>query len=264
MTRQELCAALDAQLAAAQEQVCVLAVPLAGGVPLYERGAGRRAVSASTIKVFILLAALDEVRRGRLALDTPVSVTAEDILPDTGVFVDGPGMHPLEELLVWMIVLSDNTATNVLIGLLGAECINAAACSVGTKNTVLEHKVLDWDAVSAGRNNYTSAEDLLRVFRALYDETVLTPELCALARSILRRQRDTRMLTRYIWQDVPCAHKTGGLDRLSHDAGVFELPGRPYFIAVLIWDAPDIDGDEPLAGRVSKLVFDYYSQEDTQ
>ena len=66
MTRQELCAALDAQLAAAQEQVCVLAVPLAGGVPLYERGAGRRAVSASTIKVFILLAALDEVRRGRL------------------------------------------------------------------------------------------------------------------------------------------------------------------------------------------------------
>ena len=90
MTRQELCAALDAQLAAAQEQVCVLAVPLAGGVPLYERGAGRRAVSASTIKVFILLAALDEVRRGRLALDTPVAVTAEDILPDTGVFVDGP------------------------------------------------------------------------------------------------------------------------------------------------------------------------------
>ena len=157
MTRQELCAALDAQLAAAQEQVCVLAVPLAGGVPLYERGAGRRAVSASTIKVFILLAALDEVRRGRLALDTPVSVTAEDILPDTGVFVDGPGMHPLEELLVWMIVLSDNTATNVLIGLLGAECINAAACSVGTKNTVLERKMLDWDAVSAGRNNYTSA-----------------------------------------------------------------------------------------------------------
>ena len=63
MTRQELCAALDAQLAAAQEQVCVLAVPLAGGVPLYERGAGRRAVSASTIKVFILLAALDEVQR---------------------------------------------------------------------------------------------------------------------------------------------------------------------------------------------------------
>lgn len=119
MTRQELCAALDAQLAAAQEQVCVLAVPLAGGVPLYERGAGRRAVSASTIKVFILLAALDEVRRGRLALDTPVSVTAEDILPDTGVFVDGPGMHPLEELLVWMIVLSDNTATNVLIGAAG-------------------------------------------------------------------------------------------------------------------------------------------------
>ena len=108
MTRQELCAALDAQLAAAQEQVCVLAVPLAGGVPLYERGAGRRAVSASTIKVFILLAALDEVRRGRLALDTPVAVAAEDILPDTGVFVDGPGMHPLEELLVWMIVLSDN------------------------------------------------------------------------------------------------------------------------------------------------------------
>lgn len=264
MTQQKLCAALDAQLAAAQGQVCVLAAPLDGGATLYERGAGRRAISASTIKVFILLAALDEVRLGRLALDAPVAVTAADILPDTRVFVDGPGMHPLEELLVWMIVLSDNTATNVLIGLLGMDRVNAAAQSVGAQSTLLERKMLDWDAVAAGRNNYTSAADLLCVFRALYGETVLTPELCALARSILRRQRDTGMLMRYIWQDVPCAHKTGGLDHLCHDAGVFEFPGKPYFIAVLIWDAPDIEGDEPLAGRISKLIFDYYSGEDAQ
>ena len=80
----------------------------------------------------------------------------------------------------------------------------------------------------------------------------------------MRRQRDTRSAHPLHLAGRACAHKTGGLDRLSHDAGVFELPGRPYFIAVLIWDAPDIDGDEPLAGRVSKLVFDYYSQEDTQ
>ena len=72
------------------------------------------------------------------------------------------------------------------------------------------------------------------------------------------------MLTRYIWQDVPCAHKTGWPeDRLSHDAGGSSLAGRIY-IARAHLDAPDIDGDEPLAGRVSKLVFDYYSQEDTQ
>ena len=97
MTRQELCAALDAQLAAAQEQVCVLAVPLAGGVPLYERGAGRRAVSASTIKVFILLAALDEVRRGRLALDTPVSGGMSSAVTATGRMYKCGGMQRWDE-----------------------------------------------------------------------------------------------------------------------------------------------------------------------
>ena len=61
------------------------------------------------------------------------------------------------------------------------------------------------------------------------------------------RDNDMHGADVYKRQDVPCAHKTGGLDRLSHDSGVFELPGRPYFIAVLIWDAPDIDVDEPVS-----------------
>lgn len=263
MTKEELSAALDAQIASVDEQVCVLAAPL-DGAPVYARGAQTRVVSASTIKVFILVTALEQVRLGHLTLQTLIPVDAHEILPDTQVFPDGAGMHTLEELLVWMIVLSDNTATNVLIELLGMASVNEMARRVRAQNTVLTRKMLDWDAIAQGRNNYTSAQNLFCVFRALYDETILTPQLCALARSILRRQRDNGMLTRYIWQNIPCAHKTGGLDHLSHDAGVFERKNNPYFIAVLIWDAPGIDGDEPLAGRISKLVFDYFAQEDAQ
>ena len=224
-----------------------------------------KVVSASTIKTPILLAALDLVQSGKLKTEQKIPVPAKEILDDTQVFDRGVREYTLEELLTWMIINSDNTATNVLIEFLGMDAVNAYCRKLGLKSTVLERKMLDWDAIEQGRNNYTSAEDQLAVFSGLYRSSILTPELCAYALGILKRQRDFSSALRYIAdENLSAAHKTGGLDYLNHDAGIFYLPGRDYYFGCFVTDAMDDteknEISKKLIGRLSRAVYNYYKE----
>lgn len=225
--------------------------------------AERRVVSASNIKTQIMLAALDSVQKGKLSLKQPVPVPCQEVLEDTEVFNCGQKDCALEELITWMIINSDNTATNVLIELLGMDAVNAYCAQLGLKATVLERKMLDWDAVKAGRNNYTSAADQLAAFSKIYHKSILTPELCDLALSILKRQRDYSMALRYLCSaDITFAHKTGGLAHLNHDAGIFYLPAHTYYFGCFVTDAMSETEQNPVAkrliGRLSKAVYEFY------
>ncbi len=228
--------------------------------------AERKVVSASMIKTPILLAALHRVQKGELSLNQPVEVPCMEVLEDTEVFNCGQKDAPLEELLNWMIINSDNTATNILIGLLGMDSINEYCKAIGLKSTSLGRKMLDYEAIRLGRNNYTSAADQLSAFTSLYEKTVLTSELCEAAMDILKRQRDFGMAMRYLYQsEIIFAHKTGGLDRLNHDAGIFSLPGRDYFFGCFVTDAKEDTKENPVAerliGRLSKAVYEFYTQQ---
>ncbi|TQI67903.1 serine hydrolase [Clostridium sp. KNHs216] len=224
-----------------------------------------RVVSASTIKTPILLTALDMVQSGKLSVGQMLRLPGEEILDDTEVFDRGVREYPLEELLTWMIINSDNTATNVLIEFLGMDAVNACCRKLGLKATALERKMLDWEAVRQGRNNYTSAQDQLTVFQSLRRASILTPELCRCALGILERQRDFSMALRYIAdRDFSAAHKTGGLDYLNHDTGIFSLPGHEYYFGCFVTDSTDDTDENPLSkkliGRLSRKVYDYYKE----
>lgn len=219
-----------------------------------------KVVSASTIKTLIMMTAFSLVQQGKLSLQQPVLVPKEEILSDTEVFESGPMQYPLEELITWMIINSDNTATNVLIRLLGFDAVNHYCGTLGLRQTSLQRAMLDWNAIKAGRNNYTSAADQLQVFSDLYGKKVLTPELCKLALSILKRQRDYSLALRYICaEDAAFAHKTGGLDFLRHDVGIFYLPECDYYFGCFVTDAMDDTDENPTAarliGRISKAVY---------
>jgi beta-lactamase class A len=222
----------------------------------------KRVVSASTIKTPVMMTAFHLVQKGKLHLGQPIPIPAEEILPDTKVFEFGAAEYSLQELITWMMINSDNTATNVLINLLGMDEINSYCASLGLKQTLLERKMLDWEAIKAGRNNYTSAFEQLKLFAGLYHKTVLTPELCELALSILKRQRDYSKALRYLCAgDAVFAHKTGELDYLGHDAGIFYLPKRDYYFGCFVTDAADDTKENPVAartiGRISKVVYNY-------
>ncbi len=253
----------DNEIKDADAAVSLLVYDFTADETLLSFGAQSKVVSASIIKTPIMLAALDLVQKGKLSLDQRVAVPCQEVLEDTEVFNCGQKDCVLEELITWMIINSDNTATNILIELLGMDVINGYFESLGLKSTVLQRKMLDWGAIKAGRNNYTSAADQLLVFSKLYHKTILTPELCELALNILKRQRDYSSALRYLCAaDITFAHKTGGLDHLNHDAGIFYMPGHEYYFGCFVTDAMSDTEENPVAkrliGRLSKSVSEFY------
>ena len=259
MTRDDACKALLLLAKENKAEVSVVWQEPRQEIAFFDWRGYEPMVSASVIKVPIMLAALQQVQRGNISLSTHLQVEDREILSDSRVFASGSRAATLEELLTWMIILSDNTSTNVLIEWLGMAQVNEFCTTLGLANTSLQRKMLDFAAVEAGRNNYTTAQDMRTVFFALWEKRILTEELCATALHILKKQRDTRLLPRYIWEDAVFAHKSGGLDRLSHDAGLVQAFGKWYYLGVFVQNASHIEGDAVFVGQASRIVFDYYA-----
>lgn len=259
MDLSELNAYLQAEIGAFPGKTSLLAARVSDSQVLCSFDPEVRVVSASTIKVPILLSALDQVRQGRLSLEQEIELLPSEILEDTAVFEEAQRIYSLWELLYWMIVESDNTATNRIIDLLGYGTINAYSDMVlGLKHTVCQRKMLDWEAIRGGKNNYTSATDQFRLYQDLCTGRLLTPQLTQTALDMLVRQRSMDCILRYIPQRVDFAHKTGGLDHLVHDAGVFFQRDGDFFIGIFTWDGPSPEGDKRqkmYLGRLGKAIY---------
>ena len=265
MSDQTLEFRLRAVMDAFPAQSALYAVDLRSGRPLAAIRPEVRVVSASTIKVPILLCALTEVLEGRLALESPIKILEEDFREDTQVFEPENlrESYSLWELLYWMIVSSDNTATNAILSLLGYDHINRFCAHLGLKDTFAQRKMLDWTAVAEGRNNYTSPADQCTLYSLLYRGEILNAELRAVAMDFLLRNRSFDGLLRYIPDAVRVLHKPGGLDYLDHDAGIFLLEENPYFLGIFTWDGPARDGESQqkrLIGQLSRMVYTFVKE----
>ena len=247
-----------AQTAETPAQVAVLMVNADTGEEMLALRKDERVVSASTIKVAIMLTVLDAVQKGEISLKQEICIPEEFILDDSSVFEYGEQKMTLDAMIKWMIILSDNTATNTLIRLMGMERINHYCLSIGLKASRVERVMLDFDAVEKGFNNYTSAQDQCDMFLKILHKEVLTPELCEYAMDVLLSQRWKDDLTRYIPDNVKIAHKTGSLDNLDHDCGVFFLKDIRLYLGVFVWDAPDNKHAQRLIGRIGKRVYDEF------
>ena len=252
---------LEEEIGAFPAKTALYCVDLTSGRPLIAMGENTRVVSASTIKLPILCCALQDVMEGKYSLEQFVPICRGDYCDDTNVFEptyrqDGAS---LLEMLYWMMVSSDNTATNAMISLLGFDHVNDYCQTMGLTQTSLQRKMLDFEAVAQGRNNYTSAMDLYRLFSKLYHGEILNPALRETALDFLSRCRHMDALQRYLPDPVVVAHKPGGLDHLNHDAGIFLLKDRPFYLGIFTWDGPALDGQpeqNQFIGKLSRMIYD--------
>lgn len=105
------------------ENISILIKDLSSENEIYNLNSTEKLVSASTIKVPIMLAIFEEVKSGKVNLNDTILVTKNDILDDKEVFENGENYYSINELINWMIIESDNTATNVLLKYFGMEKI---------------------------------------------------------------------------------------------------------------------------------------------
>lgn len=194
----------------------------------------RPQLAASLIKLPILAAALKHVQEGRLRLEARYPLDDEDKAGGNGVLKSlGAGIKlSLGDLLTLMIIVSDNTATNMVIDLTGADEVNRFCEAAGLAKTKLAGKLqlpvsLQNEAQRAGARNKTCPDDVLTLLAALYRGSLLRADLNDFALSTLKRQLYTEALARYLPVDprlhqspVTVASKSGCLPGLWHDAGI--------------------------------------------
>lgn len=192
--------------------------------------------AASVIKVPIMAEAFRQREAGLLDFAAPVTVPAGARLPSCGAltYLHENITVQVGDLVTLMIILSDNTATNLLIDLLGKDNINAMIASLGLTGTVLNRKLFMPELARLGVKNYVSAGDMGRLMAMLLAGEVVSPAASAEMLAILGNQRLNGKMPFYLHsKGIKCAHKTGEDDGVTHDVGVIyaETPRILCFVS---------------------------------
>lgn len=214
--------------------------------------------SASLIKVPILLAVLNYVENNNLSLEQEIKIAPEEWVDFSVISEQHLEQSTIYELLVWMIITSDNTATNVLIDFLGMDALNQYFRQIGLLQTTIQRKMMDFERLAKGFDNTTTANDMALLFSRIYRRDLLSPVFNKLTLEILSRQRVHESLKRYLVDDVKLAHKTGGLDTVDHDVGIVYSSSGDYLIGVFVTEVTNNDHARQLIGHISKVVYDYF------
>jgi len=242
------------------EEVSIIIKDLINDLWILKYNEDRVFPSASLIKIPIMIEALERVEKGELSLDKKIKIKAIDRVDYSIISELTLKEYTLIDLITLMIILSDNTATNVLIDLLGYEKINETVKKLNCNNTILKRKMMDFTAAKEGRENLTSPMDMALFMEKIYNKSIISPKICDIMIDILTRQKHRDMLPRYILDEVKIANKTGELSGINHDIGIFYLENINYLIGIFTTNGKDDLVGKRTIGRISKLVYDNFSR----
>jgi beta-lactamase class A len=246
--------------------------------------ADTRFPTASTIKIAVMLEVYHQVAEGTLALDTTIPLRDVEKVGGSGVLNrmhDGLALT-VGDLLHLMIVLSDNTATNMLIGRVGTANVNARLDTYRLKNIRLfrptfrdgKPEVLPELEQEFGLGMATPRE-MAALMGLIADGKAVSPAASKAMAETLRRQQDRAMIPRLLPQDgLQIGNKTG-TDEEKHpgpdgvrghvraDAALVTGEGTNYVIAIFARRIQDrrwgIDNDAVVTGaRISRIIHDYF------
>lgn len=255
--------------------------PFSGTVYLYARNLdtgqsygireNERVRTASTIKLGIMAGLFAVVADGRLKWTDEVVLHDEDKVSGSGVlheFSDGVRL-PIRDVMHLMIVLSDNTATNLILDRIGADAVNAEMDHLGLKQTRSLRKVRGDGNQLKPPSGWSAAGRLPENQR--FGIGVSTPkEMVQLISwmdgsskemiAVLKRQQDQDGIRRKL-QDLTIANKTGSLDALRSDVGIVYSPRGRIAMAITCDDIakPDYGPDNPgavLIGNLAVILVD--------
>ena len=205
----------------------------------YSLNTCKKTPSASTIKILIMIEALNQYFKGYYDLNEFIDIHDKDKVEFSVISQMKTNRYKYIDLITLMIIYSDNTATNVLIDLLGFDNINSWCEKMKLSNTILKRKMMQFNEISEGKENYTSAEDLCIMLEKIYKREILNVKCCDIMIDILKRQQYNNLFKRYIPEGVCVAHKTGENYNLRHDAGIFYVEHKTYILVVMMDDFED-------------------------
>jgi beta-lactamase class A len=255
--------AIEQELARAGGRFACVVVRMPGAMPqeLVSLNPTLLFPAASLAKVPILIEVARQAEQGLLSWDTRYTLPEFVRASSSGVIADlSPDLQPtLRDLAHLMIAISDNTAANMLLHMVGFDAINATMQQLGLQATRLERRFMDFAARRQGRENWTTAGDMACLFSLLCSHALPGSQDML---KILLRQNDYTLLSAYWGEDLPFAHKTGDLPGVTHDAGILfptlaGVPAKdiPLIIVVLTARQKDQALTRYVLARIGRLIY---------
>jgi len=223
--------------------------------------------AASTMKIPVMIEIFRLAEAGDLSLDDTLLVenrfrsivdgslySIEDDSNDA-IYERLGSRMPIRDLVVQMITVSSNLATNLLIDLVSAESVQETCARLGAPGLRVLRGVEDLKAFEQGLSNETTARALATLLRHLADGTAVSREADDEMIAILGAQLFNEMIPAGLPPGTAVAHKTGQITRIHHDAAIVEPPGgAPYVLVVLIEGLDDEVRSAALGAEIARLV----------
>jgi beta-lactamase class A len=228
--------------------------------------------TASLIKFPVMIEAYRQAAEKTVDLNSKVTLHDADKVPGSGIltshFSDG-ATFPLRDAVHLMIVYSDNTATNLVLDVIGLGSTAATMEKMGYPNSKIHSKVFRGrTTVFPERSKQfglgsTTAAEMVRLFEALERKELVSPQACDEMRKHLLACEDKNKFTRFLPAGTKVAFKTGDLDAAKTAAGIIECPQGPVAVCVLTSKNEDqrwiIDNaGNKLCADVARVVFEHF------
>ncbi len=230
----------------------------------------------STIKIPLLIEAFRQIEAGKFKLDDRVILTEAMKRPGTGVIrsLDAGASLTIKDMLTLMIIVSDNTATDVLFDKVGGvDAVNKLMDSYGLKNTRATFPSEIWfknlRAAAApeqfhfeGKTPYglSSARDMSVLLERIKKGEAVSKQASEMMMQMLRGQVYSSRLPKYV-SGFRVPHKTGDfLPYIGNDVGVFESPRRNVVVSVFTAHHTGLGPVlEDTIARIAEQIANYFN-----
>jgi beta-lactamase class A len=224
----------------------------------YSLNGDERVRTASTIKLPILTMVFQAVADGDARFTDELTLHDSDKVTGSGVlfeFSNGVKL-PIRDVMHLMIVLSDNTATNLILERFTADRVNAMMDKLGLKQTRSNRKVRGdgtqlappsgWSKAGKLPENerfglgVTTPHEMVTLLEKIERGEVVSPEASKEMIAVLKRNQDNDCIRRYAGE-TPVANKTGALDALRSDVGIVYAKTGRVAMAITCDGMPEIN-----------------------
>ena len=251
--------------------------------------------TASICKIPVMIELFRQVEVGRLSLDERYRLHSEISTHGSGLLSlleDEPELTLLDYCRL-MIYVSDNMATDLLIGVIGLKSINATLDVYSFPNTrtsvtlgLYHYRMFGMDDVPCNRendnmlnerpqahgvnynsvsfqdsleNNVSTPEDMAAILKRLYHGQIVSPGASATMLDMLKGCRDRRMIPRDLDPTLSIAHKYGSSGRIKGDVGIVFLPTGPLILSAFTLAAEDNSHGDRVIAEISRLAVEAFS-----
>lgn len=245
---------------------------------------------ASVVKIPVLVEAFHQLGEGRFQLDDRWPLDHAHKALGSGILTQfDDGLTPtVRDLLTLMIIISDNTATDILMERLGIQAIDDSMHRLGLSQTHVAHtlgeifadmlptpdpdqdrfELARWEAEHGVRrdgfsyslgadNNVGTPRELTRLLAMIFRAEILDREACDQMLEILLKQQLNDRLPRFLPDGTPVAHKTGTFSGVRNDSGIIYAREDSHVAVTVLstWDHDACRGD-PVAEWIRAIELD--------